>query len=170
MKSTGIIRRIDDLGRLVIPKEIRKNLRIKNGENLEIFVSDEETIILKKHNQIDKLKDIATELKDAIYKITKNNVFITNTETIIASNKKNYINQKLSDKIIKIIYKRKEINNLENLELISNKKEKGNYICIPVIASGDLIGSVIVSNQYLTENDLKITKVCADFLARHIEG
>jgi len=170
MKSTGIIRRIDDLGRLVIPKEIRKNLRIKNGENLEIFVSDEETIILKKHNQIDKLKDIATELKDAIYKTTKNNVFITNTETIIASNKKSYTNQKLSDNFIKLLYKRKEINNIENLELVSNKLEKENYICIPVIANGDLIGSVIVSNKNLTEMDLKIAKISAKFLANHIEG
>ena len=51
MKATGIIRRIDDLGRIVIPKEIRKNLRLKNGENLEIFIDENENIILRKYNK-----------------------------------------------------------------------------------------------------------------------
>ena len=66
MKATGIIRRIDDLGRVVIPKEIRKNLRIKEGDNLEIFVENEE-IIFKKFSMMNKINDLANELTDSIY-------------------------------------------------------------------------------------------------------
>ena len=90
MKSTGIIRRIDNLGRIVIPKEIRKNLRIKNGENLEIFINQED-IILKKYYQIDKLKYLSDELTKSIYKILKKDVMITNNEAILSINDKEVV-------------------------------------------------------------------------------
>ena len=83
MKATGIIRRIDDLGRIVIPKEIRKNLRIKEGENLEIFVQNEE-IILRKYSMMNKISDLALELTDAIYTFMKHSIFITDTDQIVA--------------------------------------------------------------------------------------
>ena len=82
MKATGIIRRIDDLGRVVIPKEIRKNLRIKEGDNLEIFVSGEE-VILKKYSMMNKINDLAFELTDSIYTFMKHSIFITDTDTVI---------------------------------------------------------------------------------------
>ncbi|MEG2311427.1 MAG: AbrB/MazE/SpoVT family DNA-binding domain-containing protein [Bacilli bacterium] len=74
MKATGVIRRIDDLGRVVIPKEIRKSLRIKDGENLEIFVDDKENIILKKHSLMKKISDLAGDFADSIHIFTDKNV------------------------------------------------------------------------------------------------
>lgn len=171
MKSTGIIRRIDDLGRIVIPKEIRKNLRIKNGENLEIFVNEEENIILRKYNQIDKLKDLALDLKESIHNIAKKDIFITNTESIIASSKKEYNNKELSTELINIIYGRKEIlKENTNIEIIKNKKETISYTITPIIANGDVLGSVIISGNKITDNDLEISKITSNFLARYIEG
>ena len=84
MKATGIIRRIDDLGRVVIPKEIRKNLRIKEGDNLEIFVVNED-IILKKYSMMNKINDLAQELTDAIYTFMKHSIFITDTDQVVAA-------------------------------------------------------------------------------------
>jgi AbrB family transcriptional regulator (stage V sporulation protein T) len=83
MKATGIIRRIDDLGRIVIPKEIRKNLRIKEGDNLEVFVQNEE-IILRKYSMMNKINDLAQELTDAIYTFMKHSIFITDTDQVVA--------------------------------------------------------------------------------------
>ena len=87
MKSTGVVRRIDDLGRIVIPKEIRRNLRIKEGENLEIFIENE-NIILKKYSMMNKINDLSQELTDAIYTFTKHNVFITDTDSVVAGSGK----------------------------------------------------------------------------------
>ena len=83
MSTTGIIRRIDELGRIVIPKEIRKNLRIKNGDNLEILV-DGENITLKKYSQIENLESIANMYAESFYQVLKYNVIITDTDKIVA--------------------------------------------------------------------------------------
>ena len=169
MKATGIIRRIDDLGRIVIPKEIRKNLRLKNSENLEIFIDENENIILKKYNQINKLKDISNAAISAITYMTKNNVFITNTDTIIAG-KKEYLNKNLSNNIVKLINERKDVKTEGTLEIIENEKTSGYYVFCPILASGDAIGMVIMQSETeISEEDFKMIKIIALFLAKYIE-
>ena len=176
MKATGVIRRIDDLGRIVIPKEIRKNLRIKNGENLEVFVDENENIILRKYNQLDKLKDLSEELSFSINSITKKTVLITNTEEVISSsgiNKKDYNNKPLSEKVLNIISTRKQIFSPELTRInITDDEEEVSYIITPIIANGDLIGSIIILSKDtpLTKNDEQISKIVASFLQAHIEG
>ena len=176
MKTTGIIRRIDDLGRIVIPKEIRKTLRIKNGENLEIFVNENENIILKKYSQINKLKDLSEEIAETINRIIKKTIIITNTEKIVTvkvNNKNKYENQNISEEIIKKIYNRKEIHQKEFLKIkITTEEEEISYALVPIIASGDIIGSVIVlsEDKTLEKQDFIITKIVADFLSKYIEG
>jgi len=109
MKATGVVRRIDDLGRIVIPKEIRKTLRLKNGENLEIFVDENENIILKKYSQIDKLKEFAGQITEAINSITKKSVFIINTDSFVSTSgkKKGYLNEPISNELIAMITAKK---------------------------------------------------------------
>lgn len=177
MKATGVIRRIDDLGRIVIPKEIRKNLRIKNGENLEVFVDENENIILRKYNQIDKLKDLSEELSFSINSITKKTVLITNTEEVISSSgfdKKEYQNKQLSEKIVNLISERKITFSpqLNQINIIGDKRENLSYIIVPIIANGDLIGSIIMLSKDtpLTKTDELILKIVASFLSTHIEG
>lgn len=177
MKATGVVRRIDDLGRIVIPKEIRKNLRIKNGENLEIFIDEKDNIILRKYSQIDKLKDIAKEVVEAIQLITKKTAIITNTDTFIAisgSLKKEYQDEPLSGQIIKGMHNRKDIFHPEEalIEMSEEKKETTSYIFCPIIASGDVIGSIMLlsKKEKVTESDLQTAKIVANFLAKHIEG
>lgn len=83
MKSTGVVRRIDDLGRIVLPKEIRKTLRIREGESLEIYTNEEE-IILKKFTSASDLKEISQSLIDTIASTIKSNIFIADRDNIIA--------------------------------------------------------------------------------------
>ncbi len=176
MKATGVVRRIDDLGRIVIPKEIRKNLRIKNGENFEIFLDEEEHIILKKYSQIDKLKDVATSLADAIYSLIKKDIFITNTDTFIAIGghlKKEYLNKPLSGQIEKAIHSRQEVieSEINSLDISAEKTIKASYALCPIIAGGDAVGSLILisTKEALQDPDFQIIKLAANFLARHIE-
>ena len=168
MKATGVIRRIDNLGRIVIPKEIRKNLRIKNGENIEIFISENDNIILKKYNQLDKLEDISENLTESIYKVTKKNIYITNNEKIISSNKKQYINEEISNELIKIIENRKE-SIKDNIILTKTKEIKNQILINPLLVNGDIIGSIILEDKEINEIDKYIIKLSTNFLTLHIE-
>lgn len=171
MKATGVIRRIDNLGRIVIPKEIRKNLRIKSGDNLEIFINEKENIILTKYNQIDKLKDIAKELVNSIYYTTKNNVFITNTSSVIASNEKKQTNKEISEYLTNIIKKRQILINEGEIKLIENNEDNTNYAIFPIIANGDIFGSIVMtSKKQIDDINLNIIKTASKFLSNHIEG
>ena len=83
MKTTGVIRRIDELGRIVIPKEIRKNLRIKNGDSLEIFL-ESDNIILKKYSQLETIENVSVDYVEAFNSIIKHNIIVTDRDKVIA--------------------------------------------------------------------------------------
>ena len=84
MKTTGIIRRIDDLGRIVVPKELRKTLRIKNGDSLEIFV-DNEDIILKKYSPMESIEEAAAKYVESFNQVIKHSVIVTDKDRVIAA-------------------------------------------------------------------------------------
>ena len=84
MKATGVVRRIDDLGRVVIPKEIRRTLRIKEGDPLEIFTDKEGEVILKKYSPIGELSEFAAEYAETLTKTTGHIAYITDKDTVIA--------------------------------------------------------------------------------------
>lgn len=111
MKATGIVRRIDDLGRVVIPKEIRRTLRIREGDPLEIFVDRDGEVILKKYSPISELGDFAKEYAEALYDSLGHNVLVCDRDSIIAVagvSKKEYLNKSVGD----LIEKRWKIENL----------------------------------------------------------
>ncbi|MDX5474847.1 MAG: AbrB/MazE/SpoVT family DNA-binding domain-containing protein, partial [Bacillaceae bacterium] len=102
MKATGIVRRIDDLGRVVIPKEIRRTLRIREGDPLEIFVDRDGEVILKKYSPISELSDFAKEYAEALFDSLGQPVLICDRDTFIAvagGSKKEYLNKSVSDVI-----------------------------------------------------------------------
>ena len=174
MKLAGIVRRIDELGRIVIPKEIRKTLHIKNGENLEIFI-DGETIVLKKYSELGNLKELSDTITETLYQTIKANILITDTDKFIsiAGNLKNkYLKEEISESILKYINDRKVII-LKNqpVNLTKENKEMGNIIISPIISNGDALGSVIViTDKDITENTINTINIISTILAKHIES
>ena len=175
MKSTGVIRRIDDLGRIVIPKELRKNLRIKEGDNLEIFI-DNEDIILKKYSMMNKINDLAQELTDAIYTFTKHSVFITDTDIIIAGSgtlKKDYLNKSISNFIIKSINRREKIleNHFKGLNLINEEEIECSYILSTILVNAEAIGMIVIISEKdkLSEIEMQLANIVTTFITKYLE-
>lgn len=146
MNSTGIVRKIDDLGRIVIPKEIRNTLNIKESESLEIFVEDE-NIILKKHYKMNKNLNSINNYVNIIEQLIDSNIIITDREkVIVASTKhKDFLNTKINSNLLSLIEERKQkINkNIEKISLLENIIFESSYIITPIIVDADSIGSVI---------------------------
>lgn len=171
--STGIIRRIDELGRIVIPKEIRKNLRIKNGDNLEILV-DGENITLRKYSQIENAMDMASVYAESFYQVLKYNVIITDTDKVIAcagSLRKKYLNQGISDSLTTMIERRDSFiqQKKNNIEIIPGVSEYGYYAMSTIINNGDSIGAVIILSldAPMLEQEEKLAMILANMLSNY---
>lgn len=174
MKSTGITRRIDDLGRIVIPKEIRKNLKIKENEILEIFIDNEE-IILKKFSSFSDMEKILFNFAETLYKMTGNNIFITDRDKIIACNeskKVNYLNKQIGETINYVIESRMPVisNDLDKLELKESEELNINYYIVPIITNSDILGVVIItSNNKIDEEDKLSINIVSKLISNYIE-
>lgn len=178
MKATGIVRRIDDLGRVVIPKEIRRTLRIREGDPLEIFVDRDGEVILKKYSPISELSDFAKEYAEALFDSLGNPVLICDRDAYIAiagGSKKDYLNKNISDTVEKIMEERNSVlvNQQENVSLVDGLEEQiSAYTVGPIIANGDPIGAVIIFGKEATlgEVEQKAVETAAGFLARQMES
>lgn len=157
MKSTGITRRIDDLGRIVIPKEIRRNLKIKDNEILEIYIEDE-NIILKKFSSFDDMNNIFDVLIKVLEEETINNVLITNRDKVISTSKQEYLNKEIGTDVLDSINNKEEIKDNRSVELILNNKINTNSYIKPIISNGDVLGSIVLfgTNKIKEEDIIKV--------------
>lgn len=178
MKATGIVRRIDDLGRVVIPKEIRRTLRIREGDPLEIFVAREGEVILKKYSPISELGHFAVEYADALYDSIHFPIFICDRDEVIAisgDSKKDYLNKSIGSHIEEAIENRTNVLETESstIEVIRGKDEEVNgHIISVIIANGDPIGAVLIlakKEEELTEVEHKVAETAANFLGKQME-
>ena len=183
MKATGVVRRIDDLGRVVIPKEIRKVHRIKEGDPLEIFTDKEGEIILKKYSPIGELTEFASTYADTISKTTGHITCITDKDTVIAvagGSKKEFLEKNLSKELEEVIENKEVFKSKENNEIaIPITKNEGreriynSQVIYPIISDGDSIGSVILiskePNTKMGEAEYKVAQSAATFLGNHLE-
>ncbi len=180
MKDTGIIRKIDDLGRIVIPKEIRKKLKLREGDNLEIYVKDEGEILLKKYEPMGDLTDIANQCANALNNVTDLTCLITDTENVISAcgstNKIKYVGKTISNNILDILdsramYSSKLNGIVEVLEYDENKKNYKAEAIMPIISDGEALGSVILisfdSSKKISETEEKIIKIISMFISNH---
>jgi AbrB family transcriptional regulator, stage V sporulation protein T len=184
MKATGIVRRIDDLGRVVVPKEIRRTLRIKEGDPLEIFTDREGGVILKKYSPIGDLTQFASEYAESLQHAIGNIIIISDTDNIISvsgASKKEYLEKKISSEIEKIIESRKAISLSEDkdkiISIVKDEEASGKYssqVIAPIMAEGDVIGSVIITSieqgKRFGEMELKLAETAALFLGKQMEG
>lgn len=178
MKATGIVRRIDDLGRVVIPKEIRRTLRIREGDPLEIFVDRDGEVILKKYSPISELSDFAKEYAEALYDSLGHTILIADRDSFIAvagGSKKEYLNRNIGQVIEKVMEDRQVTleTTEKEVELIDGVDEKvSSYVIGPIIANGDPIGAVLIlsrEGKQLGEIEQKAAETAASFLARQME-
>jgi AbrB family transcriptional regulator (stage V sporulation protein T) len=181
MKATGIVRRIDDLGRVVIPKEIRRTLRIREGDPLEIFVDREGEVILKKYSPIGELGDFAKEYADSLYEATGHIACIADRDVIIAvsgASKKEYLNKPIWSSIEQAMSERKTLQHKagEAGAKTDEDDEQGkmtNQVVAPIIAEGDPIGAVVLMskdpNIKMADLELKLVETAAGFLAKQME-
>lgn len=180
MKATGIVRRIDDLGRVVIPKEIRRTLRIREGDPLEIFVDREGEVILKKYSPIGELGDFAQEYADSLNQSTGHIALITDRDGVVAVSgvsKKQWANKPVTPEIEKAMESRKAF-------ILPPSKEGGDEndpdrwdiasaAVAPIVAEGDPIGAVVLATQdpdvTMGQLELKLAETAAGFLAKQME-
>ena len=169
--KTGVIRRIDELGRIVIPKEIRRSLRIKEGESLEILVENE-SIILRKYSLMKNINDFAQNITDSIKSFIKNSVLICDQDSIIAVSgdlKKQLLNKKIgSDLEVKLNRREEMLEKHKKLIKISDEIECC-YAVSPIIVNSDVIGLVMIIGDEVDETDLKLTQIASKFLTNHLE-
>lgn len=186
MKATGIVRRIDDLGRVVIPKEIRRTLRIREGDPLEIFVDRDGEVILKKYSPIGELGDFAKEYADALHEAVGHIACIADRDNIIAvagAPKKEFLDKPIGPAVEKAMEERRAviINNPGEHILCKECPEDTEgepckfsaEVIAPIIAEGDPIGAVILCskdpNVKMGEMELKLAETAASFLAKQME-
>ena len=183
MKATGIVRRIDDLGRVVIPKEIRKTLRIKEGDPLEIFTDKEGEVILKKYSPIGELSEFATTYAETIAKTAGLITCLTDKDTVIAvsgGSKKEFLEKNLSKELEEVLENKEVFKSKENNEIAipitqneGRERIYNSQVIYPIISDGDVIGSVILlakePNKKMGEAEDKVAQSAAGFLGNHLE-
>ena len=176
MKATGIFRRIDELGRIVIPKEIRKNLKIREGDNIEIFVNDSEEVILRKYSSLKNIKDFAQRFTDSISSLLKENVFTTDKDHIISASgnlKKEVLEREISEELLSFIERRVPIleNHKKKIQICENLELESTYIIEPIIVNGDAIGLFIILSQDNNVSDIEKTigQIASGFFQKYLE-
>lgn len=181
MKATGIVRRIDDLGRVVVPKEIRRTLRIREGDPLEIFTDREGEIILKKYSPIGELSQFAKDYAEALSQATGHTVCISDRDQLIAvsgSGKKDLEGKLISKQLEKMIEDRESMiagkEDRKYTKITMDGSGEFEYEAIsPIISEGDAIGAVILcgrdEKKPMSEVEQKLALTAATFLGRQME-
>lgn len=170
MKSTGVVRRIDELGRIVIPKEIRRNLGIRDGENMEIF-TENDSINLKKYYRMATHSDLASNLCDLIYNNFNYKIIITDREKIIAhAGISSDLKGKLLNQEYLNILESREITIKENTsEVIGEYTLNGNFVFIPIISLNDSIGLIIMYSDTPIKDEIVIGKLIASIFSQKLD-
>lgn len=180
MKATGIVRRIDDLGRVVIPKEIRKTMRIREGDPLEIFTNKDGSVIFKKYSLLDGISDFAAQLCDTLNRTTGRMAVITDRDNCIAVSggpKRDVLDKPISAQLERLmegrqIYQHRDQE--EALPLCSGVEALFLDTAAPILSEGDVLGCVLFVGEenHLNggEVEYKLAQTVAGFLGRHMEA
>lgn len=182
MKATGIVRRIDDLGRVVVPKEIRRTLRIREGDPLEIFTDREGEIILKKYSPIGELGEFAKQYAESLAQASGHIVCIADRDQIIAAAgtpKKDFLERPISKNLEQLIHDRENLLASKGSKsfipvVYGQEDEFTAQVIYPILCEGDVVGSVIILSKddkvQFGETEQKLANVAAGFLGRQMES
>ncbi len=184
MKATGVVRRIDDLGRIVIPIEIRRTMNIRDGDPLEIFVDKDGEVILQKYSAIGELGQFAQEMADCIYEACGHTVLITDRDKVVAvadGPERAYVDKEIGSIVWQSMEDRDVLvfeeadHGHEEEGILSGESEcpLNSEVIAPIVVAGDPIGTVIVGveegDEQVGELERKLAETAAGFLAKHME-
>ena len=178
MKATGIVRRIDDLGRVVIPKEIRRTMRIREGDPLEIYTEKDGEVIFKKYSPIGELGEFAVTYAETLSKTSGKATLITDRDNIIAVSglpKKELMERRVSSDIESVMNEKQPFRSGtgDGIAIAEGMDKYNAGVVVPIVAEGDTIGSVIFvmkDGEPAGEVESKLAESAAGFLGRHMEG
>ena len=177
MKATGIVRRIDDLGRVVIPKEIRRTMRIREGDPLEIYTTKEGEVICKKYSQIRGLEDFAAQFCDSLRRNTDFTAAVADRDAIIAvaGNGRRDLLGKVITPALEDMMEKRGLYVAEETPVIACEGV-GNFtvaVAAPILCEGDVLGLVLFltdSGNAAGEAECKLAQTVATFLGKHMES
>ena len=176
MKATGIVRRIDDLGRVVIPKEIRRTMRIREGDPLEIYTSKDGEVIFKKYSLMGGVDEFAAQLCDTLSKSTGTSVAVTDRDSVIAaagSARRDLIGKRISPQLEQIMEDRGIYRAVPSERSVSLDRYCAT-IAAPIISEGDALGLVVFigteGESAAGETEYKLAQAIAGFLGKHMES
>lgn len=181
VKATGIVRRIDDLGRVVIPKEIRRTLRIRESDPLEIFTDHEGAIILKKYSPIGELGSFAKQYAESLSQVSGHLALIADRDQIIAaagSNSKQVLGKSVSKALEEKMNSRETVctsrSDKDYVSVTEDEAEEYQHeVIIPIITQGDVIGAVVLlsakAGDEMNEVEMKLAQSAAGFLGKQME-
>lgn len=179
MKATGIVRRIDDLGRVVIPKEIRRTLRIREGDPLEIFTDTNGEVIFKKYSPIGELSSFAEQYAEVLSKIAKQPILISDSDHIVAAaglSKKEVLERRISPQLEEYMENRRTFFAAKDGAGILQPIEgltRSAAVMYPIISAGDVTGSIMLLHNEQgtppTEIENKLLQTAAAFLGKQME-
>ncbi len=179
MKATGIVRRIDDLGRVVIPKEIRRTLRIREGDPLEIYTATDGEVIFKKYSPVGELSAFSAQYADVLSRISNMPTIICDKDHVVAVagvSKREYLERRISPVLENYMENRKSyaattatVNDVQPIEGLDCYAS----VIFPIIASGDVTGAVVMLKSEAikipTETEIKLAQSAAAFLGKQME-
>ena len=179
MKATGIVRRIDDLGRVVIPKEIRRTMRIREGDPLEIYTGPNEEVVFKKYSPVGEMSEFAVQYADVMSRVSGGAVLICDRDHVIAvagESKKEYLEKRLSKQLEEAMEDRQAVvmHGSEARPLFPVEgRDRPCAVMVPILAAGDVTGCVcfLADEQGTspTESDIRLAQVAAGFLGKQME-
>ena len=180
MKATGIVRRIDDLGRVVIPKEIRRTLRTREGDPLEIYTERDGEVIFKKYSPMGDLTELAAQICDSIAKNTGHIAAVSDRDSIIAvagASKRDLMDKANSRELEQLMEERSTYRYSygDTKRRVSDQSEKYHLgVATPILSQGDLMGCAMIlleeNDEPLTEPEQKLVQTVAGFLGRQLES
>ena len=180
MKATGIVRRVDDLGRIVIPKEIRRTLRIREGDPLEIYTEKDGGVIFRKYSPMGDLQDFAAQMCEAIGSSTGRIAAVSDRDSIIALSgapKRELMDKPNSEDLGELMEQRKYYRYEAGKEKIPAAEGAEKYhlgVAAPILSQGDLMGCMMLllseNDAPLSEQEQKLAQTAASFLGKQMEN
>lgn len=174
MKETGIVRRIDELGRVVIPKELRKTLKLKEGEQMEIFTTGDKSLVLRRYSALGAGADVSQAFCEALSRATGKGAVICDSATVLGASGsafKELVGEEISEKLFKTLDGRRTCAPEDPVQIVKDKPTGcRNQHIVPLIVGGDLYGGVMLcSDAAISATEARLCALAADMIAATLE-